>query len=339
MLKPLTIVLAFLMTLSVPLSAQDFNKSVGEIYKNHILTDRGLQELWDAYGFLTGQQYSIDKFRQVSPDRTETITSAFNEAFPSLLEKLTVALNSAYTEKKVLIEREILIENIKNNPSMNFSIKEENFIAFETEMSARASGKVPAIQKHLPTFLSVIFKSNSAAELEAGYQKLYSSQNDKKSLGLNLEITTPLSWWNGAATGAHLLQKWKPMNGALNEIYMVAVEELPSDFSNNPLKVFTQGGLEQTFLNGGKLHSRYLNNSFEKTVLSYQGTINNAKMNGLPQFVSQVHHWNIMIHGNKMLTVMCKKIFEKLTAKSINLHLDDLKNECDLLTRNIKVKI
>ena len=205
-------------------------------------------------------------------------------------------------------------------------------------MNGRASGNVPAIQKHLPTFLSVIFKSNSAEELEAGYQKLYSSENDKKSLGLDLEITTPLSWWNGPATGAHLLQKWKPMNGALNEIYVVSVDELPIDFSNNPLKVFTQGGLEQTFFSGGKLYSRYLNNDFEKTVLSYQGTIDDAKINGLPQFVSQALHSNVMVHGNKILMVMCKKIFKKLKAESLNLHLEDLKRECDLLTKNIKIK-
>ena len=326
------------MTLSSPVAAQDLDKGVDEIYKNHILTDRGLQELWNAYAFLIGQKYSIDRFRQVSPDRTETITSAFNEAFPNLLETLSVALNSAYTEKKVLMEREKMIASFKNNPSMNFSIKEENFIALETEMNARASGKVPAIQKHLPTFLSVIFKSNSAEELEAGYQKLYSSENDKKSLGLDLEITTPLSWWNGAATGAHILQKWKPMNGALNEIYTVAVEELPIDYSNNPLKVFTQGGLEQTFLSAGKLYSRYLNNDFETTVLSYQGTMDDIKMNDLPQSFSQLHHWNIMVHGNKLLMVMCKKIFKTSKPESHNLHLDDLKQECDFLTKNIKIK-
>jgi hypothetical protein len=308
-----------------------------EIYKDHYLTTRGIKELWSAYSFAMGQRYSEDRFREVSITRTDEMVAAFDKAFPDLLVKLNDALNSVHSPEKVQIEKEKLLEFFKSNPSLNFEIKDDNFDAFQTEINLRASAKSSEIQKHLPTFLSVIYQSNSAAEMDEGYKKVFSSNKSQKAQGLELEVTVPISWWGGDASGAHLVRKWKPMNGALNEIYMISVDQIPPEFANNPLKVFNQGGLEQTFITKGKLYSRYLNNDFDNIVLSYQGSIDSLGLEGAPNVRHQMSHWNVMVFENKLFMVMCKKMFKKFDEQDVKPQLDDLKQECDLLTRNVKI--
>lgn len=317
-------------------AASKVTPTIEEIYQNLYLTERGLDELTSAYAFMLGQQYSEDRFRNISPDRTDEIMSSFHNTFPNLLDSLTSALSAIYSEEKIKGYRnEMITKHFETNPSMNFSIQEENFVALEREIKMRLSGEVQVLQKHLPTFLSVVYNTNSEEEINAGFQKVFSSKGHEKAQGLDLEITVPLSWWGGDATGAHIVQKWKPMNGALNEIYMFIVEELSQEFANNPLKVFLQGGLENII--PGKLTSRYINDSFEKTVLTYQAIADDVEMAGFPDTPRQLVHHNFMVHKNKLLYFSCKKYFKTLADNHVPKHMDDLKNECDFFTANVSL--
>ena len=312
---------------------QKKNTVIDEAY---LFTDRSLKEFNTAYSFLLGQKFSEERFSKVSPERTRKIMEPFNNAFPNLLEIMTSIFISRYSAEEITKYHDELYESMKKNPAANFAIREENFVSLEQAIRKQVSGGLP--DAHLRTFLSVIYRTNSADELQSGFKEIYNFKDHEKALGLNIKITIPKSWKGFEAKGAHIIQKWQKMNGGSQELYMVIVEELQNEFKDNPRKIFAIGDLERIFSDGGELYSRYINNDFENTVLSYQGRINGSKIVNQPEINSQLMHFNTMVIGNRIIYLQCKKTFVELPEETIDPYMDYLKQECDLLTKNVDIQ-
>tara|TARA_B110000977_G_scaffold189215_1_gene258393 strand:+ start:215 stop:1228 length:1014 start_codon:yes stop_codon:yes gene_type:complete len=336
-MNQITIILAFLMILLTQTAALGEGQTKNTVTDDGFqFTDRSLKEFNTAYSFLLGQKYSVDRFYKVSPERTEKIMEPFKKAFPDLLEIMTSILVSRYSAEEITNYHDELYELMKKNPAANFVIQEENFVSLEKAIKKQVSGELP--DGHLRTFLSVIYRTNSADELQSGFKETYNFKDHEKALGLNIKIIIPKSWKGFEAKGAHMIQKWQKMNGGSQELYMLGVDDLQNEFKDNPRKVFAIGDLEQVFLDGGELYSRYINNDFENTVLSYQGRLNGSRIANQPEINSQLMHMNAMVIGNRIIYIQCKKTFVELTEETIDPDMDYLKQECDLLTKNLDVQ-
>ena len=329
------LIAVFLTLFSHTVALGDEPIKIASDIEGYAFSDQSLKDFTTAYTFLLGQKYSTNRFNKVSSERTQKILEPFNKAFPKLFETMTSILESKYSVEEITNYRNKTNELMKKNPDANFLIQEENFVALEKTIKEQASGGLP--DQYLRTFLSALYRSNSAEELQAGYKEIYNFKDHEKALGLSIKIIAPKSWKSFEAKGAHIIQKWQKMNGGSQELYMIIVEDLQNEFTDNPLKVFAIGDLERVFLDDGELYSRYINNDFKNTVLTYQGRINGPRIAKQPEINSQLMHINTMVRGNRLIHIQCKKTFAKLIEETIAPYMDYLKQECDLLTKNLEV--
>ena len=316
-----------------PSIARENEPHIG-INADHQFTERSLKEFWSAFSYLSGQEYSMQRFKDYSPTRAMKSIERFETAFPNLYDKMLAVLQSIYGEETIKEQLAIIKKSFEENPKLNFLISDKELVAFEKEMNSRAQGNIPI--EHLRTFLSVIYENNTLEEFSAGHYDIYQIDNHPKSLGAKLKMSLPKSWYGAEADGPHVVQKWQPMNGGSNELYMIIIDELFSEFAGQPLKVFSYGGLEQEFLSNGKLYKKYMSRNAGMTMLSYEGRIDGKRIDKMPNVSTQLVNYHAFVVGDKLVQLICKKVFKSLEESVATADYDKLRKTCSLLAESVR---
>ncbi|PCM45938.1 hypothetical protein [Marinobacter sp. ANT_B65] len=236
---------------SIWLMALLFNASAHSIELN-----RGNQGgISEAYGFVFGQQMSLERISVLYPDLAREALLAqlsFERAFGDIPAKVELMLKEAlgiveYQNFRSAFEK-TLTEQIHNEPLTREMAK--NFLE---EVRSRGEGNI-----HSPVLeflLAIKFSEFPADEFAKGFRQKYRTDGSGKSRGVVLEMQVPRSWQTAEGYRPHIVQKWKSEAGTGMELIMLQVRETEGVYvsSSDVVEMMQSGEIESMVPSGGVL--------------------------------------------------------------------------------------
>lgn len=180
----------------------------------------------EAYGYLTGQEYSLDLIKKEFPQ------------FEMSILKAKIAFNSTFGEskggmKKYLAEylgqnefndyEDKLLSEMKKILG-NQSFTEEIATNFISEVESRAKGNIASTV--LETLLSFQFFDRPQDELTSGFTTKFKTKGHLKSKNTDWQIKVPKSWKAEEADRPNIIQKFTSDYGSGNQSIMLMVKEM-----------------------------------------------------------------------------------------------------------------
>lgn len=208
----------------------------------------------EAYGFILGQEYSLDRIVKKFPDLASSAKVAkakFNASFPGIKTKikdqLIKTLGKQIYEKIDLGLKRKMKENLGGEV-----LTKEIAYNFIQEVGERAEGRIdsPIIEY----ILSVKYHQNPASELIDGYEQRFSSEGHAKSEGVKLKLRLPKSWKAKEGERPHIVQKWVSKNGTGTEMILLDIRDNEGYTpTGSEIKSFVNSGeVKGVIPNGGK---------------------------------------------------------------------------------------
>lgn len=189
-----------------------FSSQIAVLYAAN-LNQNYIKGLGQAYGFVIGQEFSLERIGKEYPELYLSVMLAkaqFDSSFPDIKSKLKEQLTHSMGENLFKKTDADIKSNLKTNIGTQVITKD---IAqeFLQQVKERADGKIdsPIIEY----MLSVKYFSYPAGEFSDGYRQRFSSDGHKKSLGIKLVLQAPKSWKAKEGERPHILQKWVSQNG------------------------------------------------------------------------------------------------------------------------------
>jgi hypothetical protein len=186
-----------------------------------------------AYGFILGQNYSLDKINTEYPQLKSQIVIArleFNSTFGKAIDSLKSYLINLNGEVKFNeFEKKLKIEIIKLFGVQ--LITEKIAISYLEEVKSRAKGNIPT--PVLETLLTFQFYDNPEQEYLLGFTNVFKTKGHPKSNNTNWSIRVPKSWKSEEAERPNIIQKFTSDYGSgFQNIMIMAVEFNPNLKSN-----------------------------------------------------------------------------------------------------------
>jgi hypothetical protein len=211
----------------------------------------------EAYGYLTGQEYSLNLIKNEFPQFEMSILKAqisFNSTFGKSKEGMRKYLaeylgqnelkeydEKLITEMQKLLGKQIFTEEIATN--------------FISEVENRAKGNITS--PVLETLLSFQYADRPQGELLAGFSTIFKTKGHLKSKNTDWQIKVPKSWKAEEADRPNIIQKFINDFGNGNQSIMLMVKEMPLPkgykFSTQELNdLFTEKEMRYMVPEGGK---------------------------------------------------------------------------------------
>jgi len=183
-------------------------------------------DLSKTLGFITGQDYSLNRIKSQYPDLAARVKIAeleFNTSFGIGKKGVTKALQGILKEKyqENLKTMQAQIKEALSTQQLTHDIA-DGFIA---EVVARAKGEIPS--PILETLLIYEFENSPSEEFSRGYTKVFLTKDHPKSKGVNCQIRYPASWQAKEGERPNIIQKFVSQNGRSLEMFLIMVKELP----------------------------------------------------------------------------------------------------------------
>jgi hypothetical protein len=267
----------------------------------------------EAYGFITGQEYSLGLIQKEFPNLELNITKAqiaFNLSFGKTKESMKSYLseylgNSRFKE----FEDNSLIEIKK--AFGNQTLTEEIAITFIIEVESRAKGNI--VSPVLETLLSFQYASSPQSELLAGFSTIFKTKGHPKSKNTDWQIKVPRSWRAEEADRPNIIQKFISDFGTGNQSIMLMVKELqlPIDYKITKEELndfFSEKEMKDMVPDGGSFIS-FSKMTFDNNaggMLVYEQIIKRLDLEikiRMAQFM--------FIRGNQMYILQCSVSSEK----------------------------
>ena len=178
-----------------------------------------------TYGFLLGQQWSLELVEDKFPDLSARVllaTLEFDTSFSSVLSRVSDLLlqvlgQDGFDENKREL-RELLGGTIQSD-----LVTREVADAFLIEVNNRAEGYIES--PILETILSVTYGLDPGREFLAGHRQRFSSKGHTKARGLEIELQLPRSWLAEEGERPHIVQKWTSQNGTGLDMLMLQISD------------------------------------------------------------------------------------------------------------------
>lgn len=275
--------------------------------KGNIIESKKIR-VFKAYGYLIGQEYTLNSIKKEHPELQVNILKAEKE-FNIVFGKAKVELQNYIKEavgneelKKIKNKVNVELKNLLENK--NFS--QEEALNFIDEVESRAKGNIAPII--LETLLSFQYIDSPHEEFLSGFTKIFETFEHSKSKGTNWKIKVPISWKAEEADRPNIIQKFTNDYGSgLNSI-MLMVNEIPVSkdykFTKEELDIFFTE--EQMMAIMVQEDSKFI--SFKKmTIDSYSGGMIEVEQTAdrLDVEIKVRVLQYVFIKDNKMYFIMC----------------------------------
>lgn len=219
-----------------------------------------VKALSKAYGFVLGQNYTLQRIRVAYPHaalQVEQARLAFNAAFPDIQDKLERELVSAITEQKFRELKREINKKITDTVAVQ-QITPQTAEGFLETVKARSKGN-DIEEDVLRYLLAVRYASNPVGEYVDGFRQRYRTDGTGKSQGIKVALQVPRSWLAKDGERPHIVKKWLSEGGTGKYVlhldfrgaegYEPSRQEIERSVKNGELRDFVpEGGV---FHNGG----------------------------------------------------------------------------------------
>lgn len=267
----------------------------------------------EAYGYLIGQEYSLNLIKKEFPQFEMSILKAqmaFNSTFGKVKEGMKKYLDEylGKNEFKEYDEKSIAeMQKLLDNQTFT-EIIATNFIE---EVENRAKGKIASTV--LETLLSFQFYDRPQDELTSGFTTTFKTKGHLKSKNTDWQIKVPKSWKADEAERPNIIQKFTSDYGSGNQSIMLIVKEMPLPKGYKITKeelsdFFTENEMKDMVPEGGKFIS------FTKMTLDNNigGMIEYEQIMERLDFKIKIRMIQFMfVRGNKMYMLQCSVGSEK----------------------------
>lgn len=205
----------------------NFNEKTYQKYPNNpVLTNKVFDEMSQAYGFVMGQEYSLNllknKFPQLGKDIL-LVKTKFDMYFAPSIKMIDSILNKENSQwQKIKTNLNNQIRAVLNVDGIDYN----DALSFIKSVEKRALGEMPVeIRGTLLTF-NPIYISHPEQEYFDNYIFRYSSINNSKAKGLNFHIDFPMSWVAKEGNRPNVVQKFVSQNGHGFALAIILVNNL-----------------------------------------------------------------------------------------------------------------
>jgi hypothetical protein len=181
----------------------------------------------EAYGYLMGQEYSLNLIKKDFPQFEINVLKAqmtFNSTFGKSKEGMQKYLTEYLGQNEFKDYEDKLITEL-NKLLANQSFSLENASQFISEVESRAKGNIPSTV--LETLLSFQFFDRPQDELNFGFTTTFKTKGHPKSKNTDWQIKVPKSWKAEEAERPNIIQKFTSDYGSGNQTIMLMVREMP----------------------------------------------------------------------------------------------------------------
>jgi hypothetical protein len=211
----------------------------------------------EAYGYLTGQEYSLDLIKKEFPQFEMSILKAqmsFNSAFGKSKEGMKIYLAEYLGQNEFNQYEGKLISEMKKILG-NQTFTEEIAKNFILEVESRAKGNIASTV--LETLLTFQFSDRPQDELISGFTTTFKTKGHQKSKNTDWQIKVPKSWKAEEADRPNIIQKFTSDYGSGNQSIMLMVKEVPIPNGYKMTKeelndLFTEKEMKDMVPDGGK---------------------------------------------------------------------------------------
>lgn len=214
----------------------------------------------EAYGFITGQEYTLKFIKKEFPEYELQILHA-EMSFNSTFGKSKLEIKKYLTEYLGQIEfnkYDDKLQTAMKNMLGNQTFNEENVTNFISEIESRAKGNIASTV--LETILSFQFLDRPQDELTTGFTSTFKTKGHPKAKNTDWQIKVPKSWKAEEADRPNIIQKFISDYGTGNNTIMILVKDMPlpdgHKLTNEELnELFTEKEMKATVPEEGKFIS------------------------------------------------------------------------------------
>lgn len=179
----------------------------------------------EAYGFVIGQQLTLDRIAKRYPDLSREVLLArlsFQRTFGDIPAEVEPMLREAFGDENYQKFRAKIKDQLKRQlGAQNLNLQASK--AFLGEVNTRAKGDIP--EPILAYLLAIRFGDVPVKEYVKGFRQKYKTDGYGKSNGVVLHMQLPRSWQGLEGNRPHIVRKWKSEAGTGMELIMLQVRE------------------------------------------------------------------------------------------------------------------
>ncbi len=188
-----------------------------------------LKQLSQAYGFVVGQQASLEKIEKNFPDLAQDIkqslfvfnSSALGESTEGVEAELSNELGGKWPDFKEKLYSQI------QETIVGQQLTREQATAFLTEVKLRGKGELPDSIRS--TLLSAIprFAANPGLELTEGWKQTFRTKGHPKAKGSDFSVSFPASWSKRDGSRPNIIQNFQSGAGHGPVMCSLMVKDMP----------------------------------------------------------------------------------------------------------------
>lgn len=190
------------------------------------LNKQMIMDISRTYGYYQGQQYSLDTIKNKYPKLSNQVFIAKNEfdlSFAKSIKNIDTLMGKY--DRWNSIKKDI-VKNIHTKFDLsNLTYKES--IDFINMVKQRAKGNIGTPVLETLLILNSSYEENPEKEFYDGFKKKYTSDNLKKSKGVEFSLDVPMSWISKEANRPNIVRKFISQNGHSIEMAMILVYDFP----------------------------------------------------------------------------------------------------------------
>ncbi|TYC63820.1 hypothetical protein FMN52_00930 [Marinobacter sp. BW6] len=182
-----------------------------------------LSGLAEAYGFVMGQNLSLDRISREYPALArEALLAklAFERTFGDIHDQLNPKFIEFMGEERFR-EYRAQLEGQLNEMNGQQKITRAIAESFLEDVRKRAEGEI--YSPTLEYLLAIRFGDNPVQEYARGFRQRFHTDGSGKSLGVVMNLQLPQSWQEQEGNRPHIVRKWKSDAGTGMELIMLQV--------------------------------------------------------------------------------------------------------------------
>lgn len=187
------------------------------------LNPKATKGLSQTYGFLVGQELSLQRVAQDVPElagEVELARRQFNSTFPQSLPKVEAMFRRALNEKDFGKNKAMLEAFIRESLG-SARLTRSQGQQFLRQVIQRSMADIDS--PVLEYLLAVQYADYPVGEFTDGFRQRYETTGQGKAQGIRLRLQLPRSWAGKDGERPHIVQKWQSENGTGQEMIVLTV--------------------------------------------------------------------------------------------------------------------
>lgn len=186
------------------------------------------QRVSKTYGYLLGQEYSINRIKKELPELKNDLLVAemsFDLTFSKAREGIEKYLKeyAGSEEEFKIVDQELRKELAKILGDQIYNY--ETATVFIEDVKSRAKGNIPS--PFLETLLSFQFADNPEKEFLAGFTTTFKTKGHLKAKNTDWHLKVPQSWLAEEGNRPNIIQHFKSEYGSGNQGMLLMVKQIP----------------------------------------------------------------------------------------------------------------